>query len=108
MPGVGNVEVDQTPMWMKNPQYWIGTDVRKDFAKPNAHLYPGPGAYNMELPIGGPEINIGKEAKKTSIEKTFEPGPGSYLTYGTIGNIRGYLKNETNPRVIGNKTDPNE
>ena len=86
----------------------MGTDVRKDFAKPNAHLYPGPGHYDMELPIGGPDINFGKDPKKTSIEKTFEPGPGSYLTYGTVGNVRGYLKNQINQRVTANRTDQDE
>lgn len=112
VPGVGNVEVDQAPLWMKNPQYWIGTDVRKDFARPNAHLYPGPGQYHQEnsheLPIGGPEINFGKDPKKTSIEKTFLPGPATYHTYGTVGNVRGYLKEEKNPRVPATKVEADE
>ena len=99
VPGVGNVEVDQAPMWMKNAQYWIGTDVRKDLAKPNAHLYPGPDHYNTELPMGGPDISFTREIKKTTIEKTFAPGPGSYATYGTVGRVRGYLRDERNPRI---------
>lgn len=113
VPGVGNAEVDQAPMWMKNPQYWIGTDVRKDLAVPNSHLYPGPGHYFHEPdfygttfvgmpigrdeykpPIGGVSVSFTQEKKAANYEKIqqgFEPGPGSYNTYSTVGNVRGYL-----------------
>lgn len=47
MPGPGEYEVDQPPMNHKNPAYWIGTDVRKDLGVPYAHLYPGPGDYEV-------------------------------------------------------------
>ena len=68
-------------------------------AKHNAHLYPGPGHYETELPIGGNRISFIKDKKDTTIEKSFEPGPGSYAVYGTVGNLRGYLKEEKHPRV---------
>lgn len=100
IPGVGNVEVDMAPMWTKNPSYWIGTDVRKPFCPQNSHLYPGPGSYEHELPIGGSNISFGREEKKTKLEKTFDPGPGSYATYATVGQVRGYLKEERLGRKV--------
>jgi hypothetical protein len=115
VPGVGQHEVDQAPMWMKNPQYWIGTDVRKDLAVPNSHLYPGPGQYfndpdfygttyvgmpdkigryEYKPPLGGVSVSFPMDKKAVNYEKIeqgFEPGPGSYNTYNTVGNVRGYL-----------------
>ena len=48
MPGAGEYETDTVPMSMKNPAYWIGTDVRKDLGVPNAFMFPGPGHYYPE------------------------------------------------------------
>ena len=49
VPGVGDSNVDQAPMWMKRSvAYWIGTDERRDLAVKNSHLYPGPGDYELE------------------------------------------------------------
>jgi hypothetical protein len=44
-------------------------------------------------------VTFPKETKVMSIEKTYAPGPASYATYSTVGNTRGYLNNETNPRI---------
>lgn len=99
VPGVGDNEVDQAPMWMKNSAYWIGTDLRRDLAVPYSHLYPGPGSYESQFDIGGPKISFPHEAKVTTIEKTYAPGPASYVVYGTVGIAHGYLKQETNPRI---------
>jgi len=46
MPGPGEYETDTVPMSMKNPAYWIGTDVRKDLGVPYAYMYPGPDHYD--------------------------------------------------------------
>ena len=100
VPGVGNVDVDIVPNWMKKDTGAVQrTDVRRGLADPYAGAYPGPGDYETEMIIGGPTISFPKEPKKTTIEKTYAPGPASYATYGTVGNTRGYLKNETNPRI---------
>jgi len=102
VPGVGNVDVDIVPNWMKKDTGTVQrTDVRRGLADPYAGAYPGPGDYETELAIGGPMISFPKEPKKTTIEKTFAPGPASYATYGTVGNAHGYLKHETNPRISG-------
>ena len=44
-------------------------------------------------------VTFPKEIKTMGIEKTYAPGPASYATYTTVGNTRGYLKHETNPRI---------
>ena len=57
MPGPGEYEVDGPPMNMKNPAYWIGTDVRKDLGVPYSHMYPGPGSYDALDQVQGPSIS---------------------------------------------------
>lgn len=99
VPGVGDNEVDQAPMWMKSVAYWIGTDLRRDLAVPYSHLYPGPGSYEVQQDIGGAMISFPHEEKKTTIEKTYAPGPASYVNYGTVGQAHGYLKEERNARI---------
>jgi hypothetical protein len=39
-----------------------------------------------------------REEKKTKIEKTFEPGPGSYHQHTTVGVIPEYNRYEVHPR----------
>jgi hypothetical protein len=43
--------------------------------------------------LGGRKIGFGSEQKVTKIEKTYNPGPGSYILPGTVGNIPKYLMN---------------
>jgi hypothetical protein len=84
---------------MKSVSHVFGTDRLPSETLPMSHIYPGPGEYEISQPLGGPAVSFPKELKKTTIEKTYAPGPASYATYGTVGNTRGYLKHETNPRV---------
>ena len=86
MPGAGEYETDTVPMSMKNPAYWIGTDVRKDLGVPNAVMYPGPGHYDPEdTQQVAPSISFTRDPKKTTIEKTNDPGPATYANYDTTG-----------------------
>jgi len=43
-------------MNQKNIAYWIGTDVRRDMAKHNSHMYPGPGSYEHYEASTGPHV----------------------------------------------------
>ena len=97
----GEYETDTVPMSMKNPAYWIGTDVRKDLGVPYAYMYPGPDHYEpMEVQGGAPAISFTKDAKKTSIEKTNDPGPATYAIYDATGVMPRYQRNEANARVV--------
>lgn len=101
MPGPGEYETDVIPMNHSNPAYWIGTDVRKDLGKPYSYMYPGPGSYeNDDYVPKGAHISFPKEPKVTSVEKTNDPGPGSYATYGTVGIMAKYDRNDANARVV--------
>jgi hypothetical protein len=86
-------------MWMKNVSHVFGTSFRPELQSSGALVYPGPGEYNIAQPLGGPAHAIGKEAKSTTIEKTYAPGPASYAAYSTVGVVRNYLLNEANPRI---------
>lgn len=99
MPGPGEYETDQHPMYQANIAVCMGTDLRKELAKPHAHLYPGPGHY--EYPDGtrtGPAVSFTQDAKQTKIVKTYAPGPGSYGPLDTVGIIPHYARHEANPR----------
>lgn len=100
MPGPGEYEVDVPPMNHKNPAYWIGTDVRKDLGVPFAHMYPGPGEYEVNEEVQGPAVSFPKEQKITSVEKTNDPGPGTYATFDTVGLMPAYQDNGANARVV--------
>lgn len=100
VPGPGQYASDVAPLWMaKQPAYPLGSACREEMAVRNSAKYPGPCDYDLELPIGGPQISFPRELKHTEIEKTYAPGPASYVAYTTVGNAHGYLRNETNPRI---------
>ena len=91
MPGPGEYETDTVPMSMKNPAYWIGTDVRKDLGVPYAYMYPGPDHYDaIDTQQVAPYISFTRDPKKTTIEKTNDPGPATYAKYDTTGQIPQY------------------
>ena len=101
MPGPGEYEVDQAPMNQANIAYWIGTDVRRDLAVPYSHLYPGPGNYDPEDQVKPPAVAFPKDLKITHIEKTNDPGPGSYSHMNTIGVMAAYQKSDNQQRQLG-------
>jgi len=41
-----------------------------------------------------------KEHKSTTIEKTNDPGPATYATFGTVGVMPRYQRNDANARVV--------
>lgn len=100
VPGCGTYETHIiNPGWIKKPiSAFAGTSNRTEFVARNSEAYPGPGSHETEIPMGGPEISFPREIKNTTIEKTYAPGPASYVSYTTVGNAHGYLKHETNPR----------
>merc|ERR1711893_275151 len=101
MPGPGEYETDTVPMSMKNPAYWIGTDVRKDLGVPYAYMYPGPDHYDpVDDKQTVPAISFTRDAKKTSIEKTNDPGPATYASFAATGVMPSYQRNEANARVV--------
>lgn len=85
MPGPGEYETDQYPMNQANIAYWIGTDVRRDLAVPYSHLYPGPGNYDGDDGKKQPSVSFPKDIKNKPLEKTNDPGPGSYSHFETVG-----------------------
>ena len=99
-PGPGEYEVDQYPMNQKNISYWMGTDHRRDLAKHKSGLYPGPGYYYPEEQHVAPAIKFPQEKKNTVIEKTNEPGPGTYATFTSIGVMPAYQRNNANARQV--------
>lgn len=46
-PGPGHYETDTYPMNHKNLAYPMGIDVRKPLGAKDAHMYPGPGEYEL-------------------------------------------------------------
>ena len=58
----------------------------------------GQGAYGSVFKGFLKESNITVALKKTKIEKSFEPGPGSYHYHGTVGVIPEYNRYEAYPR----------
>ena len=99
MPGPGEYEVDVYPMNQSNIAYWIGTDVRRDLAVPYSHLYPGPGSYDGEDIKKEPAVSFPRDPKNTSVEKTNDPGPGTYAHFSSVGVMAAYQRNEANARV---------
>ena len=99
MPGPGEYEVDVYPMNQANIAYWIGTDVRRDLAVPYSHLYPGSGHYDPEDQTKEPSISFPKDRKITHVEKTNDPGPGTYAHFDTVGVMSHYQRNDANARV---------
>lgn len=47
VPGVGNVDIDQPPKWMKSVSYVFGTDRLPSENLPMSHIFPGPGEYEI-------------------------------------------------------------
>ena len=90
-----------------NIAYWIGTDVRRDLAVPYSHMYPGPGGGLEEyypydpMTQTAPYVSFPKDQQKNYIEKTNDPGPGTYTHFDTVGVVAGYNKEEKHPRVSG-------
>jgi hypothetical protein len=41
--------------------------------------------------LDGPQVGFGTARKSNKLEKSYDPGPGSYLLPGTVGNIPKYL-----------------
>ena len=87
MPGPGEYDTDVAPLNNTNVAHVVGTSLRSDLGVGKAHLFPGPGEYEMRLHIDGPAIGFGTEMKKNKLKKTFEPGPGSYQMADTIGHL---------------------
>jgi len=56
----------------------IGTGKRSDLGIGKSYMSPGPGQYNLRGKLDGPQVGFGTERKKHKVEKTYEPGPGSY------------------------------
>ena len=73
--------------------------MRRDLSVPMAYMYPGPGSYEAADTLAkAPEVSFPKEHKVTTVEKTNAPGPASYSTYGTVGVMPAYQRNEANAR----------
>ena len=100
MPGPGEYETDVIPMAHSSPAYWIGTDVRKDLGVPYAYMYPGPDHYYPDEVNQGAHVSFPKDPKITHIEKTQEPGPGTYATYDTVGVQPRHERNNANARIV--------
>jgi len=71
----------------------MGTGLWSDLGVGKSFLGPGVGKYNLNWEFNGPQIKFGNQRKTTNaeIEKTYEPGPGSYQIPGTVGNIPKYI-----------------
>ena len=52
VPGVGNVEVDQAPLWMKNVSHVFGTGFRPEPYNAANVVFPGPGEYDPPQQLG--------------------------------------------------------
>lgn len=87
-PGPGEYE---PPLVSPGPAALIGTGQRSDLGIGKSFLGPGVGQYNISGRLDGPKSKFGHQKKVTSIEKTYEPGPGSYYLPNTIGNIPKYM-----------------
>ncbi|TNV83171.1 hypothetical protein FGO68_gene7617 [Halteria grandinella] len=86
-PGPGEYETDVAPLNNTNVAHIVGTSLRSDLGVGKAHLFPGPGEYEVRPKIDGPLVGFGTEMKKNKIKKTFEPGPGTYEIPSTIGHL---------------------
>ena len=64
-------------------------------------MYPGPGSFDpQDTQAKAPQISFPKDKKVTYVEKTNAPGPATYVTYGTVGVIPAYQRNEANAREV--------
>lgn len=93
---------------MGGPTCTIGSGQRSDLGIGKSFLGPGVGEYDVRGKLDGPKIRFGNEWKTTaqSIEKTWEPGPGSYKIPGTVGNIPKYLlMSKRNKKVVKEEED---
>lgn len=86
-PGPGEYETDVAPLNNTNVAHVVGTSLRSDLGVGKAHLFPGPGEYEVRPRFDGPLIGFGTEMKKNKLKKTFEPGPGTYEIPSTIGHL---------------------
>ena len=75
----------------------IGTGKRSDLGIGKSYMSPGPGQYNLRGKLDGPQVGFGTERKKHKVEKSYDPGPGSYQLPGTVGNIPKYLLAKRGP-----------
>lgn len=87
MPGPGEYETDVAPLNNQNVAHVVGTSLRSDLGVGKAHLFPGPGEYEVRSKNDATMVGFGTEMKKNKIKKTFEPGPGSYEIQGTLGHL---------------------
>jgi hypothetical protein len=90
-PGPGEYETDVAPLNNTNVAHVVGTSLRSDLGVGKAHLFPGPGEYEVRPKLDGPLVGFGTEMKKNKLKKTFEPGPGSYEIPTTIGHLPKYV-----------------
>jgi hypothetical protein len=86
-PGPGEYETDVAPLNNTNVAHIVGTSLRSDLGVGKAHLFPGPGEYEVRPKLDGPMVAFGTEMKKNKLKKTFEPGPGTYEVPSTIGHL---------------------
>lgn len=61
--------------------------MRRDLAVPYSHLYPGPGNYDAEDIKKEPAVSFTRDPKNTVVEKTNDPGPGTYAHFASVGVI---------------------
>ena len=54
---------------------------------PYSHLYPGPGNYDPEDVKKEPAVSFTRDPKNTVVEKTNDPGPGTYAHFASVGVI---------------------
>ena len=66
---------------------------------PYSHLYPGPGNYDPEDLKKEPAVSFPKDLKNTHLEKTNDPGPGTYAHFSSVGVMPKYQRNGANARV---------
>ena len=85
---------------MVGPGHWIGKEKRRDLALLHAAKLPGPDEYYiLERPIGA-HLTFPCEPKNTTVEKTNEPGPGTYAAYHSVGVLPKYIRdNKTQERM---------
>ena len=64
MPGPGEYETDVAPMHHQNVAHVIGTSVRSDLGVGKAHLFPGPGEYELRTNrLEGVLVGFGTQMK---------------------------------------------
>lgn len=56
--------------------------------------------YNFSLSSYTTIFRFPKEAKKTVVEKTNDPGPATYAAFSTVGVMPRYQRNEANARIV--------